>query len=195
MMTRLLGPCFSRSPSLQDGKQRNRFPSSETPGGVLFVWIQLSSTRPAALPKPIRCSLPARPRWMILLPCSMKVRASRERLHRLLAALRELHHRAVRVPASRPEIVPEPSRSPGRRLQPLEVWCATSCATVQYESRKLACESRTGDCILHVFRCISTRISSPPSRWSSSSKRYDSGFGSSVARGKPGSETARALPA
>ena len=24
-----------------------------------------------------------------------------------------------------PEIVPEPRRSPGRRLQPFEVWCAT----------------------------------------------------------------------
>jgi hypothetical protein len=30
-----------------------------------------------------------------------------------------------------PEMVPEPSRSPGCRLQPLEVWCATICATVQ----------------------------------------------------------------
>ena len=47
-------------------------------------------------------------------------------------------------PGAAPESVPEPSRSPGRRLQPLEVWCATICATVQYESRKLARESRAG---------------------------------------------------
>jgi hypothetical protein len=31
-----------------------------------------------------------------------------------------------------PETVPLPSTSPGRRLQPLIVWCATICETVQY---------------------------------------------------------------
>ena len=33
--------------------------------------------------------------------------------------------------ASGPTCVPVPSRSPGCRLQPLTVWCATICATVQ----------------------------------------------------------------
>ncbi len=30
------------------------------------------------------------------------------------------------------EMVPVPSRSPGRRLQPPTVWCATICGSVQY---------------------------------------------------------------
>ena len=34
-------------------------------------------------------------------------------------------------PASGPDCVPLPSRSPGRRLQPLLLWCATSWASVQ----------------------------------------------------------------
>ncbi len=53
-----------------------------------------------------------------------------------LAALAQLQQRASLLPASGPESVPEPSRSPGCRLQPLTVWCATSCATVQYASAK-----------------------------------------------------------
>ncbi len=30
-----------------------------------------------------------------------------------------------------PDCVPLPNRSPGRRLQPLTVWCATSCEMLQ----------------------------------------------------------------
>ncbi len=32
--------------------------------------------------------------------------------------------------------VPVPSRSPGRRLQPPTVWCATICGSVQYLRRQ-----------------------------------------------------------
>jgi hypothetical protein len=35
------------------------------------------------------------------------------------------------LPASVPETVPLSNTSPGTRLQPLDVWCATICFTVQ----------------------------------------------------------------
>ena len=47
-------------------------------------------------------------------------------------------------PAVGPDWVPVPNKSPGRRLQPLTVWCATSCETVQYEWRKLVADKRCG---------------------------------------------------
>src|SRR4051794_12100919 len=80
-------------------------------------------------------------------------------------------------------MVPEPSRSPGCRLQPLEVWCATICATVQYASPKLDCETRTGERIVFVLRCISRVMSYPRSF---SENKYGKGCGSVDARGNTG---------
>ena len=78
-------------------------------------------------------------------PSSRKRRSSPEASAiGLLAALRGLQQAAVARPRSGPEIVPVPSRSPGRRLQPLQVWCAIICATVQYMCRVALKESRCG---------------------------------------------------
>ena len=51
------------------------------------------------------------------------------------SAARNLQQAAARR-GSGPETVPLPRRSPGRRSQPLEVWCANICANVQYRSRR-----------------------------------------------------------
>lgn len=42
------------------------------------------------------------------------------------------------------DIVPVPSRSPGRRLQPVMVWCAIICCRVQYLH---------SNCICHLLTC------------------------------------------
>ena len=50
---------------------------------------------------------------------------------RLLAAHASARSGAGLARGSGPDMVPLPNRSPGRRLQPLIVWCATICASVQ----------------------------------------------------------------
>lgn len=49
-----------------------------------------------------------------------------------------------------PETVPLPNRSPGWRLHPLEVWCATICATVQYS---IDAFDRDSTPAIHAFVC------------------------------------------
>ena len=81
-----------------------------------------------------------------------------------------------------PERVPVPIRSPGRRLQPLQVWCASICATVQYMWRVLLTLRRCGGKPFSLSPCVSNNTSSSmskaPSRWSASFRKYGSGAGS-----------------
>src|SRR6266513_1378297 len=91
------------------------------------------STRPAASPKPIVAwpSRAQRPRSITSSPSSMKVRASplgspSDALPPRVSSSSEPTESGVG-----PERVPEPSRSPGCRLQPFELWWAMSCAGVQ----------------------------------------------------------------
>ena len=60
-----------------------------------------------------------------------------------------------RVPFSGPEIVPDPNRSPLRRVAPLTVMCATICAGDQYMSRNSGRETTV------PFQSTSTCTSSP----------------------------------
>ena len=76
-----------------------------------------------------------------------RARLAGRQLNRLGAAPGELEQAAASS-FSGPEMVPLASRSPGTRLQPLEVWCATSWATVQYMSRKLPRLRRMGSVIV-----------------------------------------------
>ena len=47
-------------------------------------------------------------------------------------------------PLTGPLIVPLPSRSPGLRLQPVTVWCASCCVMLQYMYLKLELETTAG---------------------------------------------------
>mmetsp|Transcript_16519 Transcript_16519/g.56181 ORF Transcript_16519/g.56181 Transcript_16519/m.56181 type:complete len:234 (-) Transcript_16519:553-1254(-) len=78
------------------------------------------------------------------------------------------------VPGSLPLMVPLPMRSPGRRLQPVTVWCTSCCRGVQYRLRRLL---------------LPTTLASPPAGWSDTSRctsyeeyvgsrRYSRGSGS-----------------
>src|SRR5881296_1827220 len=81
------------------------------------------STRPAASPKPIVAwpSRAQRARSITSSPSSMKVRASPP----------GSSSGEPTESGAGPEMVPEPTRSPGCRLQPFELWWAMSCAGVQ----------------------------------------------------------------
>ena len=91
-----------------------------------------------------------------------------------------------RESGSGPETVPLASRSPGRRLQPLQVWCATICAIDQYSSLRFPRLKRNGAmplariCAL-VISTSSVRSIAPRARFSAES-RYGSGAGSPSGR-------------
>ena len=91
---------------------------------------------------------------------------------------------------SRPDTVPLPSRSPGRRLQPLLAWCVSICAAVQYISRKLVRLSRAGAIPSSRMRGVrshaSSRTSIPPCSRSAGDVRYGSGSGSPAGRAYAG---------
>lgn len=93
-------------------------------------------------------------------------------LHRLLAASGDLQQRAelAGLGAGR---VPEPNRSPGCNWQPLTLWWATICATVQYMLRLLLRVRRCGGRPFSRRPSVSSRTSSSMSKapwaWSLSS--------------------------
>src|SRR6185503_12591453 len=89
-------------------------------------------------------------------------------------------------PGSGPDCVPVPSKSPGPKLQPLLLWCAISCATVQYASPKFDCERRCGGRPCSRIACVCSHTSSatcsaPCARLASES-RCGSGCGSPSGR-------------
>src|SRR5438270_10802691 len=97
------------------------------------------STRPAASPKPIVAwpSRAQRARSITSSPSSMKVRASplgssSEAFPPWVSSSSEPTESGVG-----PERVPEPTRSPGCRLQPFELWWAMSCAGVAHRPPQL----------------------------------------------------------
>ena len=72
------------------------------------------------------------------------------------------------------EMVPVPSRSPGRRLQPLQVWCATIWATVQYMCRALLADEPMRRQPLRLHRRGEQHLElevERAARWSASSSR------------------------
>src|ERR1700688_1606996 len=104
-------------------------PSIDQPGtgGAANTW-------PLQSPKPIRAKpgFSQKPRRMIASPSSTKLRPSPVASDTGAVPLQASSIIAPASPPVGPEIVPLPSTSPGCRLQPLIVWCATICETVQY---------------------------------------------------------------
>ncbi|MNE21661.1 hypothetical protein D3C80_1148310 [compost metagenome] len=89
-------------------------------------------------------------------------------------------------PGWAPDKVPEPNRSPDCSWQPLTLWWATICATVQYMLRVLLrvrrCAGRFCSRMRSVSSSTSSSISKAPLAWSRLSSRYDSGCGSPSGR-------------
>mmetsp|Transcript_22810 Transcript_22810/g.58052 ORF Transcript_22810/g.58052 Transcript_22810/m.58052 type:complete len:202 (-) Transcript_22810:949-1554(-) len=72
---------------------------------------------------------------------------------------RVISSRHARESGVGPLIVPLPSRSPGRRLQPPHVWCATIWGHVQYMWRRLEAQTRVARCAPAGSRSTATRTS------------------------------------
>ena len=85
------------------------------------------------VPKPIctRFAAEANAEMLISSPSTRKVRVSP--VGKVIGWVPPwvISRRLPRLSAAGPEMVPLPRRSPGRKLQPLEEWCAIICATVQ----------------------------------------------------------------
>src|SRR6185312_13798662 len=97
-------------------------------------------------PKPIR-TLPSRsqyPRIITSSPSSRNCRSSPVGRANGSAPRRVISSRHPRSSFPCPDTVPLAMRSPGRRSQPLLVWCATICAMVQYMSLNVPWLNRTG---------------------------------------------------
>ena len=85
-----------------------------------------------------------------------------------------------------PDTVPEPSRSAVSSAQPLLVWCATICATVQYSvavsERDRRCAAKPRSRMRAVLSSASSWIDRPPRAWSQGLNRWGIGDGSPVGR-------------
>src|SRR5258706_13504289 len=101
---------------------------------------------PTHSPKPMRAApgLPHQPRITTASPSSRKVRFSPFGSVNAFLPFRLSSSIEPACSGLGPDCVPLPNMSPGCRLQPLTVWCATICDTVQYESLKLPRDSRVG---------------------------------------------------
>ena len=95
------------------------------------------STVPTHSPRPM--TLPSGPgavaRRVMVSPSSRKVRWVPSSRVSGSVPLQVSSRKQPRVPFSGPEIVPDPKRSPSRRVAPLTVMCATIWAGDQYRSR------------------------------------------------------------
>ena len=97
-----------------------------------------------------------------------------------------ISNRQPALPGSVPDNVPLPNRSPGWRLHPFDVWCATICATVQYSTSPEARDNRNGAAPASRIACVSNdtenAMSSAPFAWSSAPNRCGKGAGSPAGR-------------
>mmetsp|Transcript_37344 Transcript_37344/g.51229 ORF Transcript_37344/g.51229 Transcript_37344/m.51229 type:complete len:227 (+) Transcript_37344:122-802(+) len=136
--------------------QRTDTVKTPTDGGG-FKLQRAGRITPAHSPKPRR--VPSEfsqvPLMTILSPSSKNLRTTSPPLS--LISFSPAHmssSKDPKLPSSVPEIVPVPSRSPGRIGQPLIVWCASCCASDQYMYFKLLRMMVSGADISAV--CMST---------------------------------------
>src|ERR1700733_3423947 len=108
---------------------------------------------PTQVPKPIRAK-PARsqnPLKVTSSPSSKKTRCSEVGNRSGVCPRLVISRRLPKLASDSPEIVPEPMTSPISTLQPLLVWCATICATVQYRDAAELWLSRSGAICLRTI--------------------------------------------